>query len=89
MRKEASFVSIATAITLVATAASGGMWMGSLAQEVEDIKEDVTKIEKIEEDVTDIKVTQAAMIAQAAAIMREQAQQDKKLDRIIEKLEEQ
>lgn len=88
MRKEASFVSIATAVGLVTGALGGGMWMGSLAQEVENVKEDVAKVEEIQKDVTTIKVTQATLIAQQAAAMIRQAEQDRKLDRIIEKLEE-
>lgn len=88
MRKEASYWSIGTAITMVAMAASGGMWMGTLAQEVAEVRKDVTQIEQIEEDITSIKVAQATIVAQQAAALIRQAQQDKKLDRIITKLEE-
>jgi hypothetical protein len=87
-RKEASFVSIATAVGLITGALSGGMYMGSLAQEVEQVKKDVEKVEEIQRDVTTIKVTQAGLIASQAAILRAQDTQDKKLDKILEKLEE-
>lgn len=88
MRKEASFVSVATAVTLGAMVLSGGMYVGSMAQEVEQLKKDVTEIEKIREDVTTIKVTQATLIAQQSAALIRQATQQETLNKILEKLED-
>jgi hypothetical protein len=40
MRKEASFTSVATAIGLITTALSGGMYVGALANDVETLKKE-------------------------------------------------
>lgn len=69
MKKEASFISVATAIGLVTTALGGGMWIGALASDVEQLQaqdkqrqEDhdrliqvETKVENIEDDVLEVK----------------------------------
>lgn len=62
MKKEASFVSVATAITLILAAVSGGMWMGALASDVETleeaqliVKEDHDRLIKVETEVEQVK----------------------------------
>jgi hypothetical protein len=68
-RKEASFVSIATAIGLISVALSGGMYVGALANDVDTLKEQTTaqkedhdrlikveeKVDNIEDDVKETK----------------------------------
>jgi septal ring factor EnvC (AmiA/AmiB activator) len=69
MRKDASFVSVATALALVTTALGGGMYMGALANDVEQLEQDQVqqkedhdrlikveqKVENIEDDVAETK----------------------------------
>ncbi len=38
MRKDASYLTVGVAITMLVTAVGGGMYMGALAQEVEQLK---------------------------------------------------
>lgn len=87
-RKEASFVSVITAIGLASTALGGGMYVGALASDVETLKEEKEKVTQIQKDVQANTVVLAGMTVQQAAIIKEQAKQDKKLDRILDKLEE-
>ncbi len=55
MRKEASFVSVATAVALVAMAVSGGMYVGALAESVDDLEEEQAKQEEqIQQDHDDV-----------------------------------
>lgn len=62
MRKEASFISIATAITLATVGAGGGLYVGALASDVETLqaqevqrKEDHDTLVALKENVEDIK----------------------------------
>jgi DNA-binding FadR family transcriptional regulator len=87
MRKEASFISVMTAVGLVTTALGGGMYVGALANDVETLKKEKDKIEQVQEDVTSNKVALASVSATQTYILRKQTEQDKKLDKILEKLE--
>ncbi len=60
-RKQASFISIATAVGLVTGALAGGMWLGAIANEVDTLqveqlqnKEDHDRLIKVEEKVDNI-----------------------------------
>ena len=60
-RKEASFISIATAISLMGAAIGGGAWMGAIASDVEALErqeqtrqEDHDRLIKVEEQVKHI-----------------------------------
>jgi wobble nucleotide-excising tRNase len=62
MHKQASYVSVATAITLVAAAVSGGMYVGALADDVEELEkaqetaqEDHDRLVTVENEVKHIK----------------------------------
>lgn len=88
MRKEASFVSVATAVGLLTTAVGGGMWMGALATDVETLKEEKSKVEQIEDVVNNNTVALKGVTTTQGYIITEQAKQDKKLDKILQKLEE-
>ena len=64
MRKEASFISIGTMISVVVLAVSGGMFMGALASDVETleeaqkvVKEDHDRLIVVESEVNHIKET--------------------------------
>ena len=87
-RKEASVVSIATMITLLAMAVSGGTWVGAIANEVDGLKEDKAAVEETQKKVEDIDKTLTAVVTTQTFIMKKQSEQDKKLDKILEKLEE-
>jgi hypothetical protein len=55
MKKEASFVSVATAVALVTMAVSGGMYVGALASDVETLeKEQEKQEEQIQKDHDDV-----------------------------------
>ena len=43
MHKQASYISVATAFSLLVTAAGGGLWMGALASDVENLEKDVAE----------------------------------------------
>lgn len=87
-RKEASAISIMTAIGLITTALGGGMYVGALANEVDTLKEEKQKVEEIQEEVKENTVAVARVEVRQEAILRAQVVQDKKLDKILEKLEE-
>lgn len=87
-RKEASVVSVATAITLIFAAISGGTWVGAIASDVDTLKEEKEKVEEIQTTVNENTVAVARVEVRQEAILRAQIMQDKKLDKIIEKLEE-
>ena len=60
-RKEASFISIATAVSLMGAAIGGGAWMGAIASDVESLKrqeiqqkEDHDRLIKVETEVKNI-----------------------------------
>jgi len=62
MRKEASFISIATAVTLATVGVGGGMYVGALASDVESLqaqevqrKEDHDTLVALKQDVKNIK----------------------------------
>lgn len=46
MKKEASFISVATAIGLITTALGGGMYVGALANDVATLKQEHTAEEQ-------------------------------------------
>jgi septal ring factor EnvC (AmiA/AmiB activator) len=61
MRKEASYISVATALGLLTAAAGGGAWMGAIASDVEALqkqeiqqKEDHDRLIKVEERIKNI-----------------------------------
>ncbi len=70
-RKEASYISVATAVALMLAAISGGSWVGAIANDVETVKKEQvaqkedhdrlikveSKVENIEEDVKETKAT--------------------------------
>ena len=69
IRKEASFVSVATAVGLITAALAGGAWVGAVENDVESLKQAQvqqtedhdrlikveTKVETIEDDVRETK----------------------------------
>lgn len=62
MHKQASYVSVATALALVGAAVSGGMYVGALADDVEELEkaqetaqEDHDRLVTVENEVTHIK----------------------------------
>ena len=76
MRKEASFVSVATAVGLIAAALSGGMFMGALASDVETleeaqliVKEDHDRLITVEAEVKHLTKTQDKMVKDIEAIL--------------------
>lgn len=85
MRKDASFVSVATAIGLVTAALSGGMYMGALASDVETLEEQQkvvqedhdrlikveTKVEQIEDDVKETKQDVKAILQAVQDLQRD------------------
>lgn len=87
-RKEASAVSVMTAIGLVTTALGGGMYVGALANEVDSLKDEKEKVEEIQKDVSEMKSTLTEVQTTQKFVLQEQTKQDKKLDKILEKLEE-
>ncbi len=88
MRKEASFVSVMTAVGLVTASLGGGMFVGALANDVENLKEEKDKIEQVQEEVKQNSIALATVATAQSYIIRQQTVQDKKLDAILEKLEE-
>ena len=64
------------------------MYMGALANDVDTLKSESTKVEEIQEEVSENAVKLARVEVRQEAVIREQAKQDKKLDRILNKLEE-
>lgn len=65
MRKDASFVSVATAVGLVGAALSGGLYMGALASDVETleeaqkiVQEDHDRLITVENEVKHVKAAQ-------------------------------
>jgi hypothetical protein len=87
-RKEASVVSVMTAIGLITTALGGGMYVGALANEVESLAQEKEKTTEIQKEVKQNTVAVARVEVRQEAILRAQVQQDKKLDKILDKLEE-
>lgn len=87
-RKEASAISIMTAIGLITTALGGGMYVGALAQEVETLAQEKEKVAEIQREVKENSETLAVVETRQEFMLIEQAKQDKKLDKILDKLEE-
>ena len=87
-RKEASLFSVGTAIALLGVAASGGVWVGAIASDVDTLKEDKQKIEKIEDEVKQNTVKLTEVATNQEHLLAEVDKQDKKLDKILDKLEE-
>lgn len=87
-RKEASFISVATAFGLITTAIGGGMYVGALASDVDTLKEEKQKVEQIEDEVKQNTETLIGVVVTQGYIITAQNKQDLKLDRIIQKLEE-
>lgn len=87
-RKQASYISIATALAMGTSAVAGGMWVGAIANEVDTLKEEKAKVTAIQENVQENSITLAEVQAKQEAMAKTQEKQDKKLDRILDKLEE-
>lgn len=87
-RKEASLVSVGTLITVVGLTLAGGRWVGALDNEVEDLKEETDKIEEVQKEVQEISKSMTEVQTTQRFVLQEQSKQDKKLDKILEKLEE-
>lgn len=88
MHKQPSYISIATAITMLTLAVGGGIKYGALAEEVESLAQEKEKVTEIQKEVKENTVAVARVEVRQEAILRSQAAQDKKLDKIIDKLEE-
>jgi len=43
MHKQASYISVATAVSLAISAIGGGMWIGALASDVDNLEKDVAE----------------------------------------------
>ncbi len=84
----ASNFSIGTAVALLGIAASGGVWVGAIASDVDTLKDEKAKITQIEKDVKENTVTLARVATNQEHLLVEQDKQDKKLDKILDKLEE-
>jgi hypothetical protein len=90
MRKEASFISVATAITLATVGVGGGMYVGALATDVETlqeaqktVKEDhdrlievKNEVKHVKDDVTDVKADVKLILAAVQEIQRTQESND-------------
>jgi len=87
-RKEASIFSIGTAIALIGMVGTGGVWIGAIASDVDTLKEEADKVEQIAAEVKENTETLIAVSTTQTYIIVEQAKQDKKLDKILDKLEE-
>lgn len=87
-RKEASYFSLATALSLMIAAVSGGIWVGAIASDVEHLQKDESKVEEIAKEVKANSVKLAAVAATQQAVLKAQEKQDKKLDKILDKLDE-
>ncbi len=87
-RKEASYISVATAVALTIAAISGGITLGALANDVERLKEDQSEVKEIRKEVKKNTVALASLSATQTAMLKAQEKQDVKLDRILDKLDE-
>ena len=76
MRKEASFISVGTLVTVLVLAVSGGMFMGALASDVETleeaqkiVQEDHDRLITVEAEVKHLTKTQDEMRIDVAKIL--------------------
>lgn len=88
-RGNASITSVLTAVGLLSASIGGGIYVGAIANEVQTLEEEVKKVEDVQQDLHDVEVKLTAVITRQEFMLQEQAKQDKKLDKIIDKLEEQ
>ena len=88
VRKEASFVSVVTAIGLATTALGGGMYVGALANDVNTLKQEKDKVELVQRKVQENSEALVAVQTKQSFMLAAQVKQDKKLDKILEKLED-
>ena len=88
MRKEASAISVGTLITLVSMTLAGGTWVGAIASDVEALQDETAKIEEVQKEVSEINRTLTEVQTTQKFVLKEQTKQDKKLDKILEKLED-
>ena len=88
IRKDVSYVSVATAIGLITAAIAGGVRFGALAEEVENFDRERNKVAEVQKEVQENSETLAAVVARQGLMLQAQERQDKKLDRILDKLEE-
>lgn len=77
MHKQASYVSIATAVSLMISAIGGGMWIGALASDVENLEEaqktiaeDHDRLVTVENEVKHIKKDVEEVRADVKAILQ-------------------
>ena len=68
-------------------AVSGGMWVGAIANDVDNLKEEKSEVKQMREEVKKNTVTLATLSATQKAILKAQDNQDKKLDKILDKLD--
>ena len=77
MNKQASYISVATAVSLATIAVGGGMYVGALASDVETLEkaqvtaqEDHDRLIKVETEMTQVKATVAETRADVKLILQ-------------------
>lgn len=86
-RKEASFVSIATAIGLVTSALVGGMYVGGVQADVNTLKQSSTKVETLIDRAATAQAERARIAARQEALRRDVDVANRKLDSLDDKLD--
>ena len=87
IRKEASVVSIATAIGLVTASLAGGMYMGGVQADVDTLKQDATKIETLIQTAATAAADRARIEVRQEALRRDMDTANRKLDKLDDKLD--